>query len=75
VKVVVIRGVRIVVEGGDTNGGGLGGVVEREIIGVGVEVEVGAAGIGVGGRGAWRVGGFCEGEKEKGREREREEKA
>ena len=26
-------------------------------------------------RGAWRVGGFCEGEKEKGREREREEKA
>jgi len=49
---VVIRWVGIVVESGETNGGGLRGVVERgEIIGVGVEVEVGAAGVGVGGGG------------------------
>lgn len=47
----MIRRVGIVVESGETNGGGLGGMVERvEIIGFGVEVEVGAAGIGVGGR-------------------------
>jgi len=59
--------VRIVVEGGDTNGGGLGGVVEREIIGVGVEVEVGAAGIGVGGRGVLgELVGFVRGRRRRG---------